>query len=155
MTGRESWLLVALLGLAAAGCLLARVVNRQGDGRRASSVSLLIVLRDAAPWVEGLVRELVRLHSPWVRELVVVDDGSGDDTPLILERLRPYAPWLKVVLRRPGQASATELGLASCSSPLVLMAHPRLADAPRVMLRAVRPWLACADTPLEEKQPGQ
>jgi glycosyltransferase involved in cell wall biosynthesis len=53
-------------------------------------------------------------------ELVIVDDGSDDDTPAILEALQKEEPRLRV-LRRPhqGLVAALNAGLAAAQAPLI------------------------------------
>ena len=57
-------------------------------------------------------------------EIHVVDDGSHDDTPRVLERLRRRAPALKVVRhpRNRGYGAALRTGLASVRGEHVLLA---------------------------------
>lgn len=52
-------------------------------------VSLLLIVRDQAPIIEGLIKELLSFYlaAPFFWELVVVDDSSQDETPEILQRL--------------------------------------------------------------------
>ncbi len=53
-------------------------------------VSVLLVVRDQAPIIEGLVKGLLSFFrtSPYSWELVVVDESSRDETPEILRRLQ-------------------------------------------------------------------
>jgi glycosyltransferase involved in cell wall biosynthesis len=67
-------------------------------------VSVLIPCYNAAPWLEGAVRS-VRAQTWPHRELVLVDDGSTDDTAAIARRLA--GPDLKLVSQpNRGQSAA-------------------------------------------------
>lgn len=62
-------------------------------------VSILLPLRDAAPWLDASLASLAR-QTFRDFEIVAVDDGSSDDTPRLLERWRAREPRL-VTLRTP------------------------------------------------------
>jgi len=47
-----------------------------------SSISLCMVVKNEAEYLRGCLNAI----SPWVRELIVVDTGSSDDTPAIAEQ---------------------------------------------------------------------
>jgi len=75
-------------------------------------VSLLLIVRDQAPIIEGLVKELLSycLVSPLSLELVVVDDSSYDETPEILRRLYSMHNFTLIL----DGVDALEAGLTSC-----------------------------------------
>src|SRR4029077_10724732 len=56
-------------------------------------VSVVVPAYDEAATIEGVVRRVAEL--PLRTEIVVVDDGSTDATPEILERLRAELPNLR------------------------------------------------------------
>ena len=83
--------------------------------------------------IEGILRHLLRLV-PILCErrleltLVVVDHGSRDQTPLIIERLMRKARPLRFIRRQPGAAtseSPVEMGLAICPGPVALVVELR------------------------------
>jgi len=82
-------------------------------------VAVLLPARDAAPTLGAACRSILR-QSFRDLALVVVDDGSGDATPALLERLGARDRRLRVV-RGPGEgiARALDRGLAACDAPLV------------------------------------
>jgi glycosyltransferase involved in cell wall biosynthesis len=83
------------------------------------SVSVLLPVRDGAATLGDAVQS-IRVQSRADLELIVVDDGSRDDTSAILGRIAAEEPRLRV-LRTEGSgiAAALALGLAHCRAPLV------------------------------------
>jgi hypothetical protein len=63
-------------------------------------LSILIPARDEAAGIEDAVRAACAQSAPSI-EVVVLDDGSTDDTPRILARLRSELPRLRVVSGEP------------------------------------------------------
>src|SRR5690606_41644571 len=76
-------------------------------------------------------------------EVIVVDDGSTDDTSRILLELASDRPWLRVLRRSAaqGQSAAMAAGIAAARAPCVAMLDADLqndpADLPE-MLRILR-----------------
>jgi glycosyltransferase involved in cell wall biosynthesis len=75
-------------------------------------LSLVICTRNRAPQLREALANLARLRSavPW--ELVVVDNGSTDDTALVIDRLRhqSHPCVVKVTQPRPGLGNARNAG---------------------------------------------
>lgn len=155
----EPWLfLFSLAGIMAAACFLVWVGGRMREMIWSPGVprlSLLVVVRDASPWVEGLVREIYWLEDIWSglrAEVLVVDDGSADETPLILERLRREYGSLRVLQAGPG-GPALETGVAACRSPVILVLRADASAEPRLVIRTVRSLLGRrAGRRVEEKR---
>lgn len=97
------WLTVIIVSLALYGLWhfgrdLCALWTGSGPGRPLSA-SLLVIVRNAEDTVECHLRRLLGetlLDSPW-REIVVVDHGSDDLTPAILDRLAAVSAVLKIV----------------------------------------------------------
>ena len=84
-------------------------------------LSVLIPAHNEAATIEEVLRRIRAVPLDVEREIVVVDDGSTDATPQILERLS--GPDLRV-LRHPknrGKGAALRTGLENCSGDLILI----------------------------------
>lgn len=82
---------------------------------------LVVLVRDAAAFIEGIVDELAALApgSP----IVVVDCGSTDETPCIVQRMRQRVPTLQVLCwpaDRGGGPSPLEAALFVTGAPLAV-----------------------------------
>ncbi|MDA1093406.1 MAG: glycosyltransferase family 2 protein [Acidobacteria bacterium] len=104
-------------------------------------LSVVIPLLDEALNVEALCREVTDTLEAWGRsfEVVLVDDGSTDDTFKHLSRLQAADPRLRVVrLRRNfGQTAAFSAGFAAARGQLIVTAdgdlQNDLRDIPRLV----------------------
>ncbi|AQS60323.1 glycosyltransferase [Desulforamulus ferrireducens] len=96
-------------------------------------VSMLVVLRNRELDVEYLMRRLQAWSGhQWAElDIVVVDDGSEDDTPRILAALQTKCNFRLITLDRQGQASeqqgdrALQSGLLHCHNALVWLVDLR------------------------------
>jgi hypothetical protein len=89
---------LALYGLWHVGRDLHGLWAGRGDGR-APGTSLVVIVRNAEASIEDRLRFLLyetALEPAW-QEIVVVDHGSDDLTPAILDRLAAYYPLLKII----------------------------------------------------------
>jgi len=82
---------------------------------------IVIMIRNAQDKIEGIVEDFYRSSLCNLRDLWVVDRGSTDDTPLILEKLSYRYPGLKVFLlpKAPLEQSYLEI-YGHIESPAVL-----------------------------------
>ncbi len=105
-------------------------------------LSVVIPLLDEAPNVEALYRELTETLEGWGRtfEVVLVDDGSTDETFEILSRLHGADPRLRVIqLRRNfGQTAAFAAGFAHARGRIIATADGDLQNDLRDIPRMVR-----------------
>lgn len=98
------------------------LAERRALGRPALSV--VVVVRDQERAVEGLLGELLAAPdgARLVSDIVVVDLGSRDNTPAILQRLARQHPQLRSLLLPPGATADEAVAAAArqCPSPLLL-----------------------------------
>ncbi len=151
MTAWPDWLVwfLALYGL----CLLAVGAwefLRETAARRKSpapAVSLLVVVRNEEALVEGAVRRFIARHGPPGRrrpvyELVLVDDRSTDDTPLILRKLeREYPGFVRVATVERGageEVSPVRVGVGLCRGEVLVGVDLQDLDSPGLLADSFR-----------------
>jgi glycosyltransferase involved in cell wall biosynthesis len=108
-----------------------------------ASLSVVLLAHDAAGHIEALVGEWDRFldERPSKGELILVDDGSTDDTAARAEALASRLPQLRVLRhdRAQGEGAALKTGLEAASRPLVFytLCRPeyRPADLARLLDR--------------------
>ncbi len=98
-------------------------------------LSIVIPIRNEAPALEALHRELTETLAAWGRsyELIIVDDGSTDDSFEILARLQTTDPRLRVVRfrRNFGQTAAFAAGFDQARGRLIATSDGDLQNDPR------------------------
>src|SRR5438093_3263582 len=75
-------------------------------------------------------------------ELIFVDDGSTDETPLVLGQLHALDPRVKVVRlsRNFGHQAAISMGLAAAGGDVVVMMDGDLQDPPEMLPALLARW---------------
>jgi glycosyltransferase involved in cell wall biosynthesis len=93
---------------------------------------------------------LERLHAflsslPYRFEIVVVDDGSRDDTCGVVEALMPRMPGLRLVRSTPnrGKGSAVRLGMLAARGQLRVMSDADGSMPPEQLPALLAPIIAC------------
>ena len=114
---------------------------------RRADVSVLVPAKDEAenlPLFMQLAAEAFAAHPDAVYEVVVVDDGSIDDTWEVLQRLRLQYPFLKAVRHRArrGIADALRTGYLSSTGAVLVFYPADLQFKPEDIPRLVAPILA-------------
>jgi len=87
------------------------------------AVSVVVPVRNEADNIAPLVGEIVAaLDGQWSFEVVYVDDGSSDDTPAELTRLKAQYPFLRQLRHAQscGQSAAVRTGVGAARAPLVV-----------------------------------
>ncbi|MGA2470862.1 MAG: glycosyltransferase family 2 protein [Solirubrobacteraceae bacterium] len=80
-------------------------------------------------------------------ELIVVNDGSSDDTPAILDQLAEHDPRLRVVhlSRNFGHQAALTAGLEHANGDAVVMLDADLQDPPELISQMLERWQEGSD----------
>ncbi len=80
-------------------------------------------------------------------EIVMVDDGSSDRTPIVLDQLAAGDPRLRVVYlsRNFGHQTALTAGLDHATGDVVVMLDSDLQDPPEIIPRMIDHWRAGCD----------
>lgn len=107
----------------------------------APDLSVVIPIRNEAPNLRALYDEMVATLGAWGRpfELVIVDDGSTDDSFRILAELQAGDPRLRVIRfrRNFGQTAAFAAGFRHARGRLIATADGDLQNDPRDLPRMV------------------
>lgn len=108
------------------------------------ALSVVVPALDEEKTLAAVVDELVaRLRPTFELEIVVVDDGSRDATPAVLEALGERVPGLRS-LRHPaprGKGAALRTGFAAARGEVLLIQDADLEYQPRDIPALVRPIL--------------
>jgi glycosyltransferase involved in cell wall biosynthesis len=89
----------------------------------APAVSLVVAVKNEAENVAPLTDEIAAaMNGRWSFELVFVNDGSTDDTGVILRRLMAERPWVRQINHAAtcGKAAAVRTGGAAARAPLIV-----------------------------------
>ncbi|HEV8718725.1 MAG TPA: glycosyltransferase family 2 protein [Candidatus Binatia bacterium] len=109
------------------------------------SISVIIpVLNEAAALPELIQRTaatLKRLSRPY--EIILIDDGSNDETPAVLRELAADYPYLHAVRfrRNYGKAAALSTGFARARGDFLVTLDGDLQDAPEEIPRLLDPLM--------------
>lgn len=105
-------------------------------------VSILVPAYNEGRVLEGALRSLLRADYPDF-EVIVIDDGSKDDTLAIAHRVADDDPRVRVVAQRPnaGKAAALNRGVAAATSEIVVCVDADTVLAPDALRALVLPLL--------------
>jgi glycosyltransferase involved in cell wall biosynthesis len=104
-------------------------------------VSIVIPAYNEAPTIEHVLRRVSELDLR--TEVLVVDDGSTDGTPDVVERLTAELPGVRLI-RRPqnrGKGAAVRAGIAASQGDIVVIQDADLEYDPRDLPRLLAPLL--------------
>jgi cellulose synthase/poly-beta-1,6-N-acetylglucosamine synthase-like glycosyltransferase len=130
------WISLAVIGYTYAGYpsimfLLARL--RPRPWRRAdvqTSVSVIMAVHNGAHLLRGQIDHLISLDPAYVREVIVVSDGSNDGTEDILQEATDSRVQSIILEEQGGKAAALNRGIAAASSEVLLFVDIRPKVAP-------------------------
>jgi dolichol-phosphate mannosyltransferase len=123
-------------------------VATQGDGTRALTlVSVVAPVYNEDALIEEFHRRVCTALDGLPFELVLVDDGSTDGTPLLLDRIADRDPRVKVVSlsRNFGHQTALTAGLDHAAGDAVVMLDADLQDPPELITTMLDHWRAGCD----------
>ena len=92
--------------------------------------------------VEAFVKRACAAVADYTFELVLVNDGSSDSTPALLDRLAAADPRVRVIhlSRNFGHQAALTAGLEHAAGDVVAMIDADLQDPPELIPRMVEQW---------------
>jgi glycosyltransferase involved in cell wall biosynthesis len=97
-------------------------------------LTIVIPVRNEAPSLEALLEEVTRAMTEWGRsyEVIVIDDGSTDDSFQILARLQAGDPRVRVIRfrRNFGQTAAFAAGFAHARGRIIVTSDGDLQNDP-------------------------
>lgn len=115
------------------------VANRMAQIHSDLSIVAIIPLYDGARWIEQSVNSVLAQTLP-PDEFIVVDDGSTDDGPRIVERLAQNHPITLLRKRNGGQSSARNFGVKHSKSALIALLDQDDAWYPHHLATLIEPF---------------
>ncbi len=111
------------------------------------SVSVVMAVHNGAHLLGGQIEHLLSLPESYVREVIVVSDGSTDGTAEVLTEARGSRLRSILLPERVGKASALNAGMGTVTSEIVLFIdiRPRVAEGAieRLMSSFADPTVGC------------
>ena len=97
--------------------------------------------------VESFVKRACAAVADYTFELVLVNDGSADSTPVLLDRLAAEDPRVRVIhlSRNFGHQAALTAGLEHARGDVVAMIDADLQDPPELIPRMIEQWEGGSD----------
>lgn len=113
----------------------------------ALSIVAIIPLYNGARWIEGSIQSVLNQTLP-PDEFIVVDDGSTDDGPAIVETLAATHPIRLLRKANGGQGSARNYGVAHSSSHLIALLDQDDGWYPNHLAELIKPFRKTYSLPL-------
>jgi cellulose synthase/poly-beta-1,6-N-acetylglucosamine synthase-like glycosyltransferase len=117
-----------------------RRMRRRGRGTTSPSVSVVVAVRNAADLIEARVANLLSQDYPWICEILVVSNGSSDDTVGVAQRLASADSRVRVLTSpaSEGKAGAINTGAATATGDVLVFADARQRFDSRAVRRLAR-----------------
>jgi glycosyltransferase involved in cell wall biosynthesis len=121
--------------------------QRESSARRPPLLSVVLPVFNEAAVIEATHRRLVEVlgRLPGLDlEIVYVDDGSRDDTPILLDAIAMADPRVALVRfrRNFGHQAAVTAGLRQAAGDAVVVMDADLQDPPEIVLAMLEHWRA-------------
>ena len=115
--------------------------------RTPTLLSVVAPVYDEEELVEEFVSRATAAVADYEFELVLVNDGSSDSTPAILDRIAAADPRVRVIhlSRNFGHQAALTAGLEHAAGDVVAMIDADLQDPPELIPEMVAQWSQGAD----------
>ncbi len=120
-----------------------RSLPRRYDAHtRWPTVTIVVVVRNAEPWLRELLQNLLALaYPPERRRILVVSNASNDFTDAMVASFPPSGiEVLRVLRARRSVAAAENLARRHVDSDLVVVAHPAVRLRPSALAALVAPF---------------
>jgi cellulose synthase/poly-beta-1,6-N-acetylglucosamine synthase-like glycosyltransferase len=133
------WISLAVIGYTYAGYplimfLMARLRPRMWKRERVdASVSIVMAVHNGAHLLRGQIDHLTALDPTYVREVIIVSDGSDDGTAEILQQVNDSRVRAIILKDQGGKATALNHGIAAASSEILLFVDIRPKVAPEAL----------------------
>lgn len=130
------WISLAVIGYTYAGYplivfLLARLRPRRWKREPIdASVSIVMAVHNGAHLLREQIDHLTALDPAYVREVIIVSDGSDDGTTDILQQVNDSRVRTIILEEQGGKAAALNQGIAAASSEILLFVDIRPKIAP-------------------------
>jgi glycosyltransferase involved in cell wall biosynthesis len=111
------------------------------------SIAAVIPLYNGARWIEQSIKSVLA-QTLAADEFIVVDDGSTDDGPRIVERLAQSHPIRLLRKSNGGQSSARNFGVAHSESALIALLDQDDAWYPHHLATLIKPFRKPHSVPL-------
>ncbi len=83
-----------------------------------TGVSFIVTVYNKAPYVPAAINAILAQEGDFEREVLIVDDGSTDDSPVILDRMCAGRAGVRVIHQKnQGQVAATNTGARAATLP--------------------------------------
>ncbi|MCW2971695.1 MAG: Ribonuclease [Solirubrobacterales bacterium] len=128
------------------GCIKAMTISNKPP-RTPSMLSVVAPVYDEEQLIEEFVARTIAAVADFEFELVLVNDGSSDRTPELLDHLAATDPRVRVIhlSRNFGHQAALTAGLEHAGGDVVAMIDADLQDPPELIPDMVAQWSQGAD----------
>ena len=109
----------------------------------ADLISIIVPVFNEAGTIRAVIERLLTIDLPAPREIIVINDGSNDDTRAVLKSLDGTSPWLTVLHadRNRGKGHAVRMGIDRSKGTVIAIQDADLELDPAQIADLVAPIL--------------